>query len=360
MPKSIAHQVTALYEILQHEFALLPTGRQLPAYRALLKKYGCSRQTLSRTLQLLIENGVIYSEERSGIFASGKFTSDLYRILFIRVDWCCEHADRFSEAIRQEISKRRNFHYIELRYPPQNCDSFLEQIDKSSADLLILWPEELSFTSLQRLSSLQLPLILFDSGIMLPNAAILDIQEELAGMMAAKYLVNRGHRRIALAITEPKGLTCRKKINGFMDYLYLAGIVPHVIDIELSGGEASQSASYEFFTYWLQRNRVDFSACFVLSDYTALGVIRAFQDTGYQVPKDISIIGCQGEMAGERSQPTLTTIIFDAEKVATVLATGIDEVFAGGTFGIRRIPPILIERNSVISLPLVKASPPSG
>lgn len=124
MPKSIAHQVTALYEILQHEFALLPTGRQLPAYRALLKKYGCSRQTLSRTLQLLIENGVIYSEERSGIFASGKFTSDLYRILFIRVDWCCEHADRFSEAIRREISKRRNFHYIELRYPPQNCDSF--------------------------------------------------------------------------------------------------------------------------------------------------------------------------------------------------------------------------------------------
>lgn len=347
MPRNINKQIGELYEALRREFETFPTGARLPSYRTLRSRYNCSRQTLNRTIRLLADNALIRLEERHGIFATHKKDCNFRQIIFLRVDWVCEHAEKFSQAICEEMSKRQNYRYSEIRYSPELCQQYVEQLEDGVADVVVLWLEDLGIEKLRPLCGLKTPLIFFDCGIMLEHINVLDIQEEMIGMMAAKHLIDNGHRKLAVLVTEPKGLTCQKKMNGFLDYVRLHGISPQIIDCKIQHGEASQSMTCDFILKYFKTHRIDFSACFIMSDYSAFGAMQAFHKIGLRIPQDISIVGCQGEMAGELSDPPLTTIILNAENVAQALVSGLDELFSGGEFGIRRIAPVLIERGSV-------------
>ncbi len=348
MPKKIDMDVMRLYQEMRGEIELFPRGTRLPSFREQLVRRACSRQTLIRALSELERDGIIYREQRNGIFANRTMSGETHRIVLVRVDWNCEHAERFSVAFRREMKKRRKYSYTELRFPPRNNRDFWKKLEQITADLMVLWLENLPPEQMLKFCTMPCRTVFFDCGVMLDDIAIFDLQEELIGMMAARFLVKHGHRRIALLITEPQGLTCRKKVNGFLDYLHLEKIEPQIIDFQAHRGDATQSFVYDFLSDYLKRNRVDFSACFALSDSTLLGVVKALTEAGFKIPEQISVIGCQGEMAGEYSSPPLSTIIFDMERAAKMLAVGIDEVFAGGQFGIRRIAPVLIERQSVI------------
>ena len=356
MPKVIDMEIAAVSEQLRSRFLLYKEGERLPSYRSLLESCRCSRQTLNHVLERLVKEQVLWSEPRRGMFACGRGRAPVRRILFVRVDWNCEHANRISEELKYEFSRRSNYVYTEERYAPDRLVEYLGSLKQLHCDLLILWLEEVEPAVLLRLYELNVPLVFFDCGIMLHGASILDMQEELVGMLAAKHLVENGHRRIALLITEPKGLTCTKKINGFCDCLRLYGITPRIIDCNIRHGEASRSTSGDFLQEYFQSHRIDFTACFAMSDYSALAVMETFKALGKRIPDDISIIGCQGEMAGEKCDPPLTTIIFDAQEIAGALASGIDGYFAGGGFGIRRVPPVLIKRGSVCRVASVSQS----
>lgn len=350
MPRNIELAVDLLYREMRERIELLPPGRQLPSYRSLLTTQHCSRQTLTKTLQRLERDGLIKTEKRRGMFATPDLRRRVHRILFLRVDWSCEHAEQISQALNREFSRRRNYHYTELRYPPEKIALFLEELEETVADLLILWLEDVSPERIMRLFQRNIPLIFFDCGIMLPQCAILDFQEEQIGMLAAKHLLDYGHREIALLITEPQGLTCRKRMNGFLDFLQVHQVRPHIINCGVRHGESSYGMAYDFFLRYLERNRIDFTAGFAMSDNSALGVIKAFRESGFRVPEDVSIVGSNGVAVGERSDPPLTTIIFDTAEAARELAAGVDEIFAGGEFGIRRIPPRLVRRGTVLKL----------
>ncbi len=350
MPRDIEPSIDSLYLEMRRQIEMLPHGRQLPSYRALLNSHRCSRQALTHALRRLADDGVIRTEERRGMFATPEPQQLTRRILFLRVDWSCEHAEQISEAIGREFARRRNYHYTELRYPPEKAEAFLEELEETAADILILWLEGGAPEQILRLFSRKINLIFFDCGILLPDSNILDLQEEQIGMLAAKHLIDCGHREIALLVTEPKGLTCRKRMNGFLDYLQVNDRKPHIIDCDVRHGNSSFGTAYDFFRYYLERNRVDFTAGFAMSDDSALGIIKALQESGFRVPEDISIVGGNGVTVGERSDPPLTTIIFDPAEAARTLAAGVDELFVGGSFGIRRIPPRLICRGTVRNL----------
>jgi len=54
------------------------------------------------------------------------------------------------------------------------------------------------------------------------------------------------------------------------------------------------------------------SAIFVASDLMALGVIKAFKESSFKLPEDMSIIGFDNISTGEYIEPRLTTIGQDA------------------------------------------------
>jgi LacI family transcriptional regulator len=58
----------------------------------------------------------------------------------------------------------------------------------------------------------------------------------------------------------------------------------------------------------LLSNRQRFTALVAFNDMSAIGAIRALQDSGMQVPADVSVIGFDDIKAAEFNNPRLTTI----------------------------------------------------
>jgi LacI family transcriptional regulator len=58
----------------------------------------------------------------------------------------------------------------------------------------------------------------------------------------------------------------------------------------------------------LVANREQFTAVVAFNDMSAIGIIRALQDLGIQVPSDVSVIGFDDITAASYNFPRLTTI----------------------------------------------------
>lgn len=63
----------------------------------------------------------------------------------------------------------------------------------------------------------------------------------------------------------------------------------------------------------------EFDAIFAASDLIALGAMRALQERGYDVPKDVSVVGFDNILASNLARPPLTTVQQDFTHAGEVL-----------------------------------------
>ncbi len=338
MPKNIRAQVLNLTEKLMQDFLFYAEGKRLPSYRMLLRRYDCSRQTLTLALQELKQKGILRTESRSGMFIRKDSKMRQKRVLFLRVDWPCLHAELFSRQIRAEFQKRNFCAYSEIRYDPENLNDSLRRLEPSIADVLVVWLEKGDMEKVSILAHLGIPVVFFDSGMMLYNASILDLQQEMFGMMAAEYLLKKGHRKTAVIVTEPFGLTCRKKVTGFLNYMRVNGIEPGLIDCQQRNGEASEALAEDFLEEYFQNNPFDFSGCFVTN---SIPLVRLLKKKGEKVEKKICIVNGSGLLNSDLLAPS-ANILFDIDSAVVALVDGVEAILRGEPFGWRTIPPKLV------------------
>lgn len=345
MPKNIEKEIRGLYEKLKREFQFYQPEMRLPSMRVLEMRHQCSRQTLKYALDRLKKENIIYTKDRSGMFVSSrKQNQTIRRILFIRVDWPCTHANEMSEVFQETFRKHPGYVFIEMRYPPLDLENFLNILKTISADLVILWLEKLHPSSLLNLCNLGIPTLFFDCGFKIPYADIFDLQEYMFGMIAAKELISRGHRKLAFLLTEPLGMTCREKLNGFCDYARINGINPEVIGCKLYNGEVSSTPSLRYLTRYFAEHPIRFTGCFASNSDTAL---KLFKHLGKRVPDDISLIACSTWKQTQSASVREACVCFDTEKIANELFSSVDAYFHGKSLGIHRVPPRFFEGYSL-------------
>lgn len=136
-----------------------------------------------------------------------------------------------------------------------------------------------------------------------------------SGLLATRYLIEHGHRRI-LHVNEPasrRRATLQQRLNGYRAALEEAGI-PYdpalVLESPLRVDDAHQAIRAR-----LAGQRSTFSAAFCANDASAIGVMRALQEAGIQVPAEISIIGYDDVPAASFLTPALTTCHIDCEEM---------------------------------------------
>ncbi len=132
------------------------------------------------------------------------------------------------------------------------------------------------------------------------------INDRAMGFAAMQTLLHAGHTKIAIfggARQGDDGFGLRYK--GAMDALEAAGIPfdeARYVDTRFSLRGAYDTAR-GFFAMM-----PDTTAVFAMSDTVAMGVIRALQDIGRQVPRDVSVVGYDGIEMGKYFIPRLTTV----------------------------------------------------
>ena len=125
------------------------------------------------------------------------------------------------------------------------------------------------------------------------------------GVLAARMLLERGHRQIAVIAGPAASPDNVDRINGFLAELARAGVDTGALwiaesDFSPEGGWASAAA--------LVASGHQFSALFCANDEMAVGALSYFQQVGIAVPGQVSVLGYDDTPSAEFSAPRLTTV----------------------------------------------------
>lgn len=130
-----------------------------------------------------------------------------------------------------------------------------------------------------------------------------DVDNVEGGRIATRYLVERGHRRIA-TITGPLDMPVGSdRLEGFRAVLADAGLAPVAVedgDFTIEGGAAAMVRILSAGTTP--------DALFVASDLMARGAMGVLQARGLRVPEDIAIVGFDDSPVATEMAPHLTTV----------------------------------------------------
>lgn len=131
---------------------------------------------------------------------------------------------------------------------------------------------------------------------------------------ATNYLIQKGHKNIALMIGEKNDFCISWwRYNGYIKALKDNNI--QINDENLIIGDYDSKVAYEVTLDFLKK-RKDITAIFAISDFMAMGVAKAVTDSGLTVGKDISIVGFDGMDVSCYYNPGITTVKQPKEEMA--------------------------------------------
>lgn len=148
------------------------------------------------------------------------------------------------------------------------------------------------------------------------------VVDDAAGAgLAASHLIELGHRQLAV-VAGPAGVdTSRRRIDGFNSY---AGQWQATKVTDLSAGGWTARHGYESALQFLTGRR-KFTAVFACTAMLGVGILRAANELGIDVPGELSIIALHDCEFAEYTWPALTSVAMPMEQLGAV---AVDQLLA--------------------------------
>lgn len=185
------------------------------------------------------------------------------------------------------------------------------------------------------------------------NTNCVSFDDEAGGRLAANYLLDNGHRDIAVIAGPSNKLDSHQRGKGFTDALKKRGV--SVLGEHVQHGDYTIKSGIEAMRQLL-RSKQKFTAVFAHNDNMAIGAITECYNTGVKIPEDVSLIGFDDSSLTAVALPPLTTIkqpLKQMSHAAATLAVNISKKKLGEAL----LPspethylPVLVERQSVADL----------
>lgn len=195
------------------------------------------------------------------------------------------------------------------------------------------------------------PMVLLDSwSSNFPMNAVL-INNADSAVNAVQYLIHRGHRKIGYLRGRFRIKAFTSRSTGYSRALMKNGIPmdnEYVFTVS-----TTMDGAYRDMRDYLEKKPAMPTAFFADDDMIALGCIKAFEEYGYRVPEDISVIGFDDLPFCEISTPRLTTIKVSKYEMGQMAVRRLIELIKDGNNKIHTKTQVcteLIERDSVADL----------
>jgi LacI family transcriptional regulator len=134
------------------------------------------------------------------------------------------------------------------------------------------------------------------------------IDHRFAAELALTHLYSLGHRRIAFIRGQPFSSDSEERWQSIVTAARQIGIpIKPELVVQLDRDISSPELGYPVMQQLLSRGQ-HFTALVSFNDMSAIGAMRALQDSGLRVPDDVSVIGFDDIQAAAFNSPRLTTI----------------------------------------------------
>ncbi|MDK2879481.1 MAG: LacI family transcriptional regulator [Thermoanaerobacteraceae bacterium] len=193
---------------------------------------------------------------------------------------------------------------------------YIDLLAEKQVDGIILMHETSDPEIKDYLSNCDIPIVMASIEIPGVDRPVVRVDDYMAACDAVEYLISLGHKEI--------GIICGTEITvgNFRTRAYVDVMKKYGLQLKESlmvQGNYTMESGYSAMQKILEReNKV--TAIFVVSDEMAIGAINCALDMGYEVPKDISVIGFDDIELSSYFRPKLTTIrqpIKDIAKIST-------------------------------------------
>jgi LacI family transcriptional regulator len=216
--------------------------------------------------------------------------------------------------------------------------------DARDMDGLIVDGHAATEAYLRQLRKVGVPIVLM--GRTLPDSDIPTVMpDNFAGSrQAVAHLIEHGHKRIVFVTGDPDTDDGRLREQGYRAAMQEAGL--EIDPALIVRGDFNPDIAFDSVDQ-LMRKRMPFTALFGADDDCALGAMRAIQQWGKNVPKDVAIVGFNDLPEAFTSRPSLTTMrphLRDlGERTARIMLALID---GKPMSGVVLLPVELIRRKS--------------
>ncbi len=295
-------------------------GAYLPSEKELGELFGVDRQTVRRSLEILVKDGTVQKRPGLGsVVADGarlgvsKPSSRVLCLVFPRSATAVERItepfqSRLFSAIEAEGAKRG----VGLVYQTIGPDEDVAALLSSANIAGVAFVSSVDETVLARAADIPVPVVVVNGYSPLFASVLPDAED--GAYRAVQHLIGLGHRRIAY-IGGPSGfVTSMRRLQGYRRALLDAGIAAS--DQPSGQGDWTFDGGFRAMQQILADGTEVPTAVFACNDMTAIGAISAIASAGMSVPGDVSVMGFDNIDQCRQTRPKVSTVDVDVHLMA--------------------------------------------
>ncbi len=298
-------------------------GKRIPTEVELARAYRVSLTTVRRAVEGLVSDGLLVKRQGSGTYvADGRRVRQQTMGLVIPD---AKYSPFYMQMAMRLEPELRDRGYSTVLLVAEDVDGFHRSIrgSKKNFDGLVICGYLIRH---QELRAEGIPYVI--AGTETPTDADCVYFDLAAGAgNAVKYLIELGHRKILFfsnhsspGVEHPRiqdiGFDLQNDVRykGYHQAMEAAGIEVDPSRVFLAG--PSRRQGYETMKRLLAEGRRDFTGVFAGNDMIADGAGQAMREAGIEIPKDVSLIGCDNIQDAADHLVSLTTIDLRIEEAA--------------------------------------------
>jgi LacI family transcriptional regulator len=246
---------------------------------------------------------------------------------------------RFSDPFFSELlagigneAASHDFDLMVSTRPPDTVDeseAYRRLVRERRVDGLILTRTRINDTRIAFLLAHEFPFAAFGRAQVDKPYAYVDVDGELGVFEATRYLVELGHRDIALILPPPDLMFTVYRRAGF--YRALKGNDRTLEREWEENGDLTERGGYAVASRLLAQTPRP-TAIVACNDLMAIGAIRAAREQGLRVGQELSVVGFDNIPLAEHTHPPLTTVHQPVYEIGRMVCRMLARILAGEPF----------------------------
>ena len=225
----------------------------------------------------------------------------------------------------EEVAKSKGYSIILVNTQAGDMDDnhFWKQLQNRYVDGFILASFEMSEKVVKAIEKLKIPFVRIDRAAENNTFDSIGLDNYKGAKLAVDHLIEVGCKKIAHisgpGSVPPSSERKRGYVETVMDRAMRNGIASPEDSVIVYEGDFTLESG-KLLTQILMNEHKDVDGIFLGNDLMAIGCLKALKLMGYQVPKEVAIIGFDGIKLTEMVEPEISTIeqpIYDIGVVST-------------------------------------------
>ena len=207
----------------------------------------------------------------------------------------------------EEAAREKNYHIIltNTQRDYRKEEEAINLLLAKRVDGLLITPVQDRDDDIKNLIDANIPFVVVGRDFENIEVDAVYNDEVKGGFLATEYLIEKGHRRIALI----NGFLYKSPAKGRSEG-YKKALNKYKVPLDeslISVGDINMEDGHERTKQMLEKN-LDFTAIFAYNDMMAFGAMQAIKEKGLRIPEDIGLVGYDDILYSSLISPPLTTI----------------------------------------------------